>query len=244
LVKDKTKLKFLDETIRNQALLWNEKIQTQLSKVVIEEDLAGSCFSTICAVDVAYRDLQDTTISAACAIVTDETGFEIASETLVRSSPRFPYIPTHFSLRELPCVLEVLSNVDDFGLLLLDCNGRLHTRRFGMACHAGLCVAKPTIGIAKSLLCGEVLPSSLEGFFESHRVLAYPVSLEGEIVGAQLPLARNDEKDKQKAVYISVGNLISLPTAVLVVSRLIQGKSVIPLKLAHERAIQTLKEAE
>ncbi|MFX0117216.1 MAG: endonuclease V [Candidatus Hodarchaeota archaeon] len=244
MVEDKTRLKFLDEITREQVLLWNEKIQTQLSKAVIEQDLAGSCFSRICAVDVAYQDLEDTTISATCAIVTDETGFELASETLVRSSPRFPYIPTHFSLRELPCILEVLPKVDSFGLLLLDCNGRLHIRRFGMACHAGICVGKPTIGVAKSLLCGEVLSSPLEGFFESHRVLAYPVSLQGEIVGAKLPLTQNDEKSKQKAVYVSVGNLISLPTAVLVVSRLIQGESVIPLKLAHERAIQTLQEVE
>ena len=110
-----------------------------------------------------------------------------------------------------------------------------------MACHAGICAAKPTIGVAKSLLCGKILSTPLNAYFKDLKVLAYPVSLDGEIIGAQLPIPQNTIRKKSRSLYVSVGNLISLPTAVSIVVRLIQGDNIIPLKLAHERSTMALQ---
>ncbi|MHA2232854.1 MAG: endonuclease V [Candidatus Hodarchaeales archaeon] len=237
--------KFSTELAKDRSIRLNKKLQILLSGAILEVDLAGTCFSRICAVDVAYKSAYKTTTSASCAVITDETGYELAYETIISSSSRFPYISGHFSLRELPSILEVLSKVASFDLLLLDCNGRLHPRRFGMACHAGICVAKPTIGVAKSLPNGfKVRSSPMTSFLGYFSVLAYPVTLKGEIVGAKLPLSQNKTEQISKSVYVSVGNLISLSTAVLMVSRLIKGRAVVPLKLAHERSIQALQDTE
>ncbi|MFQ5980818.1 MAG: endonuclease V [Candidatus Heimdallarchaeota archaeon] len=237
--------KFSNELAKERSIQLNKKLQILLSSAVLEEDLAGSCFSRICAVDVAYKSAHESTTFASCAVITDDTGCELAAETIIRSSLRFPYISGHFSLRELPCILEVLSKVGSFDLLLLDCNGRLHPRRFGMACHAGICIAKPTIGVAKSLPNGfRVRPSPVISFLDDFNALAYPITLKGEIVGAQLPFSQNKTEQMSKSVYVSVGNLISLSTAVLIVSRLIKGRAVVPLKLAHERSIQALQDTE
>ncbi|MFW9917151.1 MAG: endonuclease V [Candidatus Thorarchaeota archaeon] len=233
-------LEFPDEFTEESLILWNKKLQILLSSIVIEEDIVSSNFSRICGVDVAYRDDQNKTIWAASAVITDDMGHELASKTTVNSSPPRKYIPGHFSLRELPCILEILPKIGPFDLLLLDCHGRIHPRRFGMACHAGICAAKPTIGVAKSLLCGKILPTPLSDHFNDVQILAYPVSLEGEIVGAQIPISQNKARKKSRSFYVSVGNLISLPTAVSIASRLIQGRNIIPLKLAHERSTMAL----
>jgi len=233
-----------DEAIEEKFVLWNETLQNCLSNIIIEDDLLDMVFSRICAVDVAYKDLQDRTISAACAVITDDTGRELAYESVLRTSPRIPYISGHFSLRELPCVLEILSKMNEFDLLLLDCNGRLHPRRFGMACHAGVCVSTPTIGVAKSLLCGMVLSSPFDLPLDGKRARCYPVSLDGEIIGAQLLITKIGIGGSTRAFYISVGNLISLSTAVMTISHLIQGYDIIPLKLAHEKSLRILQESE
>jgi deoxyribonuclease V len=235
---------FPDEFTEETRIRWNKKLQILLSSIVIEEDIVNSNFSRICGVDVAYRDYQNRTIWAATAAITDDTGNELASKTIVNTSPPRKYIPGHFSLRELPCILDILPKIEPFDLLMLDCHGRIHPRKFGMACHAGICVAKPTIGVAKTLLCGKILSTPLNAYFSDVQVLAYPVSLEGEIIGAQLPISQNTTRKKSRALYVSVGNLISLPTAVSIVSRLIQGGNIIPLRLAHERSTIALQGIE
>lgn len=235
---------FLDEFTEERRVLWNKKLQMLLSNVVIEEDIVGSSFSRICGVDVAYRDYQNKTICAASAVIADDTGHELTSKTIVSTSYARKYIPGHFSLRELPWILDILPKIGPFDLLLLDCNGRIHPRKFGMACHAGICVAKPTIGIAKALLCGKTLSVPLSAYFNDLQVFAYPVSLEGEIIGAKLPISQNKPRKKSRSLYVSVGNLISLPTAVSIVSRLIQSGNIIPLKLAHERSAMALRGIE
>ncbi|CEG11079.1 Bifunctional methyltransferase/endonuclease (Includes: putative methylated-DNA--protein-cysteine methyltransferase; Endonuclease V) (fragment) [groundwater metagenome] len=74
----------------------------------------------------------------------------------------FPYISTYLSFREFPIIEKVINDAINTGiekskiLLMVDGNGILHERGIGIASHIGVSLDIATIGIAKSLLCGEI----------------------------------------------------------------------------------------
>jgi len=62
-------------------------------------------------------------------------------------------VPDFLSFREIPAVLDALEKINTIpDLILCDGQGIAHPRRFGIACHLGVIVDIPTIGVAKSLI--------------------------------------------------------------------------------------------
>ncbi len=221
---------------------FNKKLQFLLKNAVVEENVIRS-FSTICGVDVAYKDTQQRTFSVTCAIVTNNIGKVVEKEYILQSTPRTPYISGHFALRELTRILNVLKQIKTYDLLLVDANGKLHSQEFGLACHVGICIAKPTIGIAKSLLCGEVLPDPYFSTFKEEELSTHPIMLNNKIVGVKLIINKTKNK-KREEFFISVGNLISLSTAVSTVVKSLKEGKIAPIQLAHEHARKILQETD
>jgi deoxyribonuclease V len=136
----------------------------------------------------------------------------------------FPYVPGLLSFREAPLALaafEKLRITPD--LVIIDGQGYAHPRRMGIACHIGLFLDIPTIGCAKSRLCG---------------VHGEP----GKEAGSISDLTDNDEiigrvirtKSDVKPLYISVGHKISLENAAHWVSACCRGYRLPePSRLAH-----------
>ena len=85
---------------------------------------------------------------------------------------------------------------------MVDGQGIAHPRRMGLASHLGLFLEVPTIGCAKSRLCGEhEAPGNEAG---SHADL-----IDGdEVIGAVLRT-----RDGVKPVYVSIGHKVDLPAA-------------------------------
>lgn len=115
----------------------------------------------------------------------------------------FPYIPGYLSFREVPVLLAAIAQLQQKpDLILCDGQGWAHPRRFGLACHLGLALDCPTIGVAKSHLLGEYEEPGLD------KGAIVPLWDRGEEIGAVLRSRTN-----VKPLFISVGHRLSLPTA-------------------------------
>ena len=122
---------------------------------------------------------------------------------VVEGNIAFPYVPGLLSFRESPLILaacEKTSNTPD--LILIDGQGIAHPRRMGLASHVGLFLDLPTVGCAKSILCGQHRPVGEEA--GSHAELLD----NGELIGAALRT-----KSGVKPIYVSVGHKIDLTSA-------------------------------
>jgi deoxyribonuclease V len=115
----------------------------------------------------------------------------------------FPYVPGLLSFREAPVLLAALRKLQRTpDALMCDGQGFAHPRRLGLASHVGILCGLPTIGCAKSRLCGEhVEPERKRGSLS-------PLMDDDEQIGEVLRT-----QDGVKPVYVSVGHLCDLPTA-------------------------------
>ncbi len=115
----------------------------------------------------------------------------------------FPYVPGLLSFREIPAALAALGRLDrPPDLILCDGQGRAHPRRFGLACHLGLVVDRPTIGVAKSRLVGRHAEPGPE---RGDRV---PLVDGDEVIGTVLRT-----RARVRPLYVSIGHRVSLATA-------------------------------
>lgn len=181
------------------------RLQKSIAKrVVAAKDDFGK-ISSICGVDIAYSG-SNCNAAYCSAVIMDRNMQKLIESVDVQTIVKYPYVPGLLMLREAEPIfytLKLLKNTYD--LLLIDGHGLLHPRKCGLACYIGVTLDKPTIGVAKSRLCGRVRP---DGFVE----------LDGEILGYTI----------SKKLYISVGHRITLKTAIALVKEL----GIEPLRLA------------
>ena len=91
----------------------------------------------------------------AAVTVFDACEEEVVEERSADGAVEMPYIPGLLSFRECPLALEALEKVEtQVDIIMVDGQGIAHPRRIGLAAHLGLWVGVPTIGCAKSILCG------------------------------------------------------------------------------------------
>lgn len=180
------------------------KLQEKLASKVITKDSIKK-IQSVCAVDVSYKGQNAT----AAAVVMDAATLRVLDHVVTKTIVKDPYVPGLMMLREAKPILSVIELLkENFDVLLVDANGQLHPRKCGLACYLGIVLNKPTIGIAKSLLCG--------------KMVRHNVNLDGKIVGKII------EKKKGKKIFVSVGNKISLKTAAKLVKSMIRNEEWLP----------------
>ena len=171
-------------------------------------------------------------IATAAVVVLQYPELNLVETKIARGKLNFPYIPGLLSFRESPLTLaacEKLTIVPD--LILVDGQGIAHPRRMGLATHLGLWLNTPTIGCAKSLLCGShEVPGTEPGSYAE-------ITDRGEIIGAALRTKRG-----VKPVYVSIGHKIDLNTAIYWVMNCCHGYRLPePTRLAHQAAGESLE---
>jgi deoxyribonuclease V len=132
----------------------------------------------------------------------------------------FPYIPGLLSFREIPVLLRAFERLQhDPDLIFYDGHGYAHPRRFGIACHLGVLLDRPTVGVAKSRLIGthSEPPLKASGWTPLVDRLTSGQSSE-ETIGAVLRT-----RDAVKPIYVSIGHRVSLERAIELVRAVSDG---------------------
>ncbi len=200
--------------------------QKSLCKLVVQEDCLPNKIRLIAGVDVAYLGIE----AVGAVAVLDYESLEIVESEAAWVSVKFPYIPTLLSFRELPVTLAAIERLKTRpDVFLADAHGLAHPYGCGFASHLGLAIKKPTIGVAKSKLVGESKNIKGEQFLVH----------EGKVVASVL----TTQKDA-KPVYISVGHLVSLKTAIMIAKHCTREHRIpAPLLAAHRLASERAREA-
>ena len=159
----------------------------------------------IVGVDMAL--LPDGERCVAGCVVWDCVNAAVRERTTAVRRLRFPYVPGLLSFREAPVVLAALSRLKaEPDVVMCDGHGLAHPRRFGLACHVGVLLDRPTLGCAKSRLTGtHGEPGDKRG---SRTALCEGSDRVGTVLRT---------RDGTKPVYVSIGHRMSLADAERVV---------------------------
>ena len=137
-------------------------------------------------------------------------------EKIIHDKILFPYIPTYLSFRESDFIRFLHQKLDlKPDLLMIDGNGILHPLGFGIASHVGVNLDMPSIGVAKSMLCGKL---------ENNNVI-----YDNKEIGH----AYYNSKRVKKPIFISPGHKLNLKNAVSIVKKLCISKIPEPIRRAH-----------
>jgi deoxyribonuclease V len=183
------------------------ELQRLLSGLVVTTDFTPNhLIRRVCGVDVSYHMNK-----AFCSAVNmNRNSFEIIETQESRSAIEFPYVSGFFMLREANPIFTTLKKIESsFDVLIVNGHGILHPRRMGLASFIGLLVDKPTIGVAKRLLCGIEDKNNY-------------VSIDQNVCGKKLT------RGGHNYVYVSVGHKISLDTSISIVRGLCREKAKFP----------------
>jgi deoxyribonuclease V len=177
----------------------------------------------IAGIDVSIKDEQ---ARAAVVLLTypDLGPFQSAVADVPVS---FPYVPGLLAFREGPAVLAALERLTaQPDVLMFDAQGLAHPRRMGLATHLGVLLDMPSVGCAKSLLCGDYeQPAEQRGSWT-------PLYDGDEVIGAVVRT-----RDEVQPVFVSVGHRIDLETAIaLVLNCATRYRLPEPTRWAHQVA--------
>ncbi|EMA42910.1 endonuclease V [Halobiforma nitratireducens] len=178
---------------------------------------------------------------ALSAVVAMQAG-EVIERVHAVTPLEIPYVPGLLAFREGGPILAALEELSiDPDLLLFDGSGRIHFRQAGIATHIGVVRDVPSVGVAKSLLCGEPIADT-EGLAAGERV---PIEADssvdasaGTLLGYAVQTRQYDSPDRHiNPLYVSPGHRVGPETAAALVQALASTyKLPEPVRLADSYA--------
>jgi len=199
--------------------------QTPMRRLVSLEDGFGE-IKRVAGVDLSF-DIEKNQ-GHAVVVVLSYPDFQVLETRYATALLKMPYIPGLLSFRESPVALEAFAQVETVpDLLLVDGQGQAHPRGFGIACHLGVLLDVPSIGVAKSFLYGKFDAAAL-----------------GDAAGFSVPLRDRTgqrvigsvtrTKPRTNPLFLSPGHKVSVEAATRLVLACVRGYRLPePTRQAH-----------
>ncbi|MCX6748363.1 MAG: endonuclease V [Candidatus Pacearchaeota archaeon] len=151
---------------------------------------------------------------------------EIVEQEYFEDKIRFPYIPGLRAYRELPNMMQAFNKLDEKpDVIFVRGHGVIHPNGLGIASHFSLASGIPTIGVADSLIVGQIQGEDI--IFNEKKA--------GKVLKV---------KEGANPIFISPGSMISVESAFMLAKNNIQEGHKIPevLRLARKYAKEIMKE--
>lgn len=178
-------------------------LQNKLASQIVVEDHVGEV-RFVAGVDMAINE--NNAMARAAVVLLSYPELDLVEKHIYEEQIRMPYVPGLLSFREAPAVLGALNKLRQRpDLIMVDGQGIAHPRRMGIGAHIGLWVGIPTIGCAKSILCGHFDKDALAEEAGAWVPLIYKKETIGAVVRTRTHV---------NPMFISPGHLISLPTSI------------------------------
>ncbi|WVY92198.1 hypothetical protein V8G54_037712 [Vigna mungo] len=184
-------------------------------------------------VDISFSK-DDPSKACGTLVVLDFHTLQVLYQDFSFVTLQVPYVPGFLAFREAPVLQQLLEKMKRSDnpfypqLLMVDGNGILHPRGkcftneycFGLACHIGVEANLPTIGIGKNLhhvdgLTHSTVRKLLGAEENSSKEYINLVGCSGRIWG----VAMRSTQGSIKPLFISIGHMISLQTAIMIVQK-------------------------
>jgi len=202
-----------------------KKLRSNQIKFANKVDLKDgfSQIKTVAGIDIAYPKNEFKPACGACVVMDYKTK-EIIEKKTIFWEISFPYISTYLFYREFPLIREIVNILkSEPTVFMFDGNGILHPYGVGLATQAGITLDKPSIGVAKRLLYGDVKDKIVK------------------IDNVKKGMAYYSTEKIKRPIFISPGYKISFDSTLKIVKNLSKYKIPEPLRQAHILAKRTLK---
>lgn len=197
-------------------------LQAELAqRVRIEPPTAP--FELVAGVDLSVRRGQ----ARAAVVILEAPTLRVLERVSVDAPIQYPYIAGLLSFREAPAILRAMEMIQiKPDVLIFDAQGIAHPRRLGLASHVGVLLDHPSVGCAKSRLCGAHQEP------ERQRGASEPLRDGDAVIGAALRT-----RTGARPMYVSVGHRMTLEAAIELVLACGKGYRLPePTRLAHQAA--------
>ena len=229
----------LSQTDQEKLKNWEkeqEKLKNNLSN---EDDPMLQDILYIGGVDISF-DKRDKKIGISGIVILDYKTLDIVYEDYNLVKIDEPYIPGFLAFREVKHLVKLVEdlkrNASQFlpQVILLDGNGILHSRGFGLACHLGVLTDIATIGCSKTVFSvdgitkdkvKEISKNNLSKKGDSYEL----IGLSGRQWGYALKSSNKEEDDP---LIISMGHKITNQTALKIVKKMCKSRIAEPIRIA------------
>jgi deoxyinosine 3'endonuclease (endonuclease V) len=212
-------------------LIHEEKIYKldELDKTVDINEFYKNRVRYVAGLDLSYIKENDDLACAGLIVLDAADNLKVIYEDINMVNISTPYVPGYLAFREVPFLVEKLNklklnNPEIYPqCIFIDGNGLLHPKRFGLACHLGVLIDTPTIGIAKQLFQVDGLEKNEQ--FKSE--IKEKLKKKGDYIELK---SNNESKDllglcfrstSENPIYVSIGHKISWKTCILLLNLII-----------------------
>ncbi|XP_078736779.1 LOW QUALITY PROTEIN: endonuclease V [Lampetra fluviatilis] len=237
-----------DEWKREQEELRVSLLETDTESWAQGGDLAACGLRLLAGCDVSYLAARPH-VACATLVVLSFPELEVVYEDSRLVDLSAPYVPGFLAARESRFVLDAVLRLRETRpelepqVMMVDGNGILHYKGFGLACHLGVLASLPCVGVAKDLLQVDGLQKD-----DAHRHKIKALNGKGDTFslvgnsGKILGMAVRPSSLCSNPVYVSVGHRVSLETAVRLTLACSKFRVPEPIRQADIRSREFLRE--